>query len=179
MKYFWLFILYSFGGFIIEKLFAYFTGARHSVRKCFLLLPLCPVYGIAMVVVLRVVQQRENFWHVALYGGILATAVEYGVHFLYDKLLGVLFWDYSNTHLDLNRRICFPFSVAWGSLTALAVRYVQPLLEPLADTISPRVTVVMLLLLTADSFFTVRLLRRSKNIDLLGIPNLWREMHQM
>ena len=29
-----------------------------------------------------------------------------------------------------------------------------------------------LLVLTADSFFTVRLLRRTHNVDLLGIPNL-------
>ena len=35
-----------------------------------------------------------------------------------------------------------------------------------------------LLLLTADSFFAVRLLRRSHNIDLLGLKNLWRELHR-
>ena len=36
-----------------------------------------------------------------------------------------------------------------------------------------------LLLLTADSFFTVRLLRRSGNIDLLGLKNLWQELHRV
>ena len=30
----------------------------------------------------------------------------------------------------------------------------------------------LLLLLVADSFFSVRLLRRTHNVDLLGIPNL-------
>ena len=30
----------------------------------------------------------------------------------------------------------------------------------------------LLLVLTADSFFTVRLLRRTHNVDLLGLPNL-------
>lgn len=179
MNVFWIFIVYSFGGFLLEKLFAFLTGAEHTVRKCFLLLPLCPVYGIAMAVILRFAEAQESFWQLAVYGGALATAVEYGVHFLYDKLLGVLFWDYSSTHLDLNRRICFPFSVAWGLLAALTVRYVQPILEPVLASIPPQVTFVLLLVLTADSFFTVRLLRRSRNIDLLGIPNLWRELHQM
>lgn len=100
------------------------------------------------------------------------------MNFLYEKCLGVLFWDYSGTHLDLNRRICFPFSVAWGVLSALAVRYVQPKLAPIAAAIAPEVTLAALLLLTADSFFAVRLLRRSHNIDLLGLKNLWRELHR-
>ena len=178
MQWFWFFFFYSLGGYGLEKSYAFITRPRHRVRKCFLLLPLCPVYGLAMTAVLRLAGGEESFWRLALYGGILCTAVEYAVHFLYEKCLGVLFWDYSGTHLDLNRRICFPFSVAWGVLSALAVRYVQPKLEPVAAAIAPEVTLAALLLLTADSFFAVRLLRRSHNIDLLGLKNLWRELHR-
>ncbi|MFR6394381.1 MAG: putative ABC transporter permease [Oscillospiraceae bacterium] len=101
-------IFYSLAGYGLEKLYAFAVRARHQVRKCFLLLPLCPVYGLAMVAVLRLAGDTESFWQLALYGGILCTAVEYAVHFLYEKCLGVLFWDYSGTHLDLHRRICFP-----------------------------------------------------------------------
>ena len=116
MIWFWTFIFYSLAGYGLEKLYAFAVRARHRVRKCFLLLPLCPVYGLAMVAVLRLAGDTESFWQLALYGGILCTAVEYAVHFLYEKCLGVLFWDYSGTHLDLHRRICFPFAVAWGLL---------------------------------------------------------------
>ena len=147
MDWFWIFFFYSLAGYGLEKVYAFVTRSRHQVRKCFLLLPLCPVYGLAMAAVLALAGDTEDFWQLALYGGILCTAVEYVVHFLYEKCLGVLFWDYSNTHLDLNRRVCFP-------LTAI-------------------------LLLTVDGFFSARLLRRSRNIDLLGIRNLWRELHQM
>ena len=79
-------------------MFAAATGSRHQVRKCFLLLPLCPVYGLAMLAVLRLpADLRRGFFRLALYGGLTATAVEYAVHFLYDKLLGVMFWDYGST----------------------------------------------------------------------------------
>lgn len=169
MIWFWTFIFYSLAGYGLEKLYAFAARARHRVRKCFLLLPLCPVYGLAMVAVLRLAGDTENFWQLALYGGILCTAVEYAVHFLYEKCLGVLFWDYSGTHLDLHRRICFPFAVAWGLLSALAVRLVQPRIAPVLASISPEATLAAVLLLMADSFFTVRLLRRSHNIDLLGL----------
>ena len=40
---FWLFLLYSFGGYVLEKLYAAARRSPHQVRKCFLLLPLCPV----------------------------------------------------------------------------------------------------------------------------------------
>ena len=52
MYWLWLFCLYSFLGYLLEKIFAAVTGSRHQVRKCFLLLPLCPVYGLAMLAVL-------------------------------------------------------------------------------------------------------------------------------
>ena len=94
------------------------------------------------------------------------------MHFLYDKLLGVMFWDYSGTHMDLNRRVCVPFAVIWGPLTAFALRQVQPLLHPIALHAPAGAGLALLLVLTADSFFTVRLLRRTHNVDLLGLPNL-------
>ena len=74
--------------------------------------------------------------------------------------------------MDLNRRICMPFAVIWGLLTAFSVRYVQPLLHPIALHAPAGAGLALLLVLTADSFFTVRLLRRTHNVDLLGIPNL-------
>lgn len=147
------------------------------MRKCYLLLPLCPVYGIAMLAVVELTAGwTDNFWWQAVCGGVIATVVEYIVHFLYEKLLGVMFWDYSDTHLDLHRRICYPFSIAWGLLSALSVWYIQPLLLPLIAAIAPQVTFLFTLLLVADTFFTIRLLLLFHDIDLLGLPNLWRAL---
>ena len=118
MYWLWLFCLYSFLGYLLEKIFAAVTGARHQVRKCFLLLPLCPVYGLAMLAVLHLpADLTRGFLRLAFYGGLTATAVEYAVHFLYDKLLGVMFWDYSGTHMDLNSRVCVPESATRFSST--------------------------------------------------------------
>ena len=120
MTWFWLVIFYSFGGYLLEKGYAAVVRSPHRVRKCFLLLPLCPVYGLAMLAAGHLPPPcTEPFWRLVLYGGLTCTAVEYAVHFLYEKLLGVLFWDYSDTKLDLNRRICFPFAVVWGLLSAV------------------------------------------------------------
>ena len=173
MQWFWFFFFYSLGGYGLEKAYAFITRPRHRVRKCFLLLPLCPVYGLAMTAVLRLAGGEESFWRLALYGGILCTAVEYAVHFLYEKCLGVLFWDYSGTHLDLNRRICFPFSVAWGLLSALAVRYVQPLLARLAAALPDEAAALALFCITLDGIFAVRVLLTTHDIDALRLRTLF------
>ncbi len=50
------------------RTFAAVTGARHQVRKCFLLLPLCPVYGLAMLAVLHLpADLRRGFFRLALW----------------------------------------------------------------------------------------------------------------
>ena len=48
----WYFWIYSFLGYLLERAFAAVTHAEHQGRRCFLLLPLCPVYGLGMLAVL-------------------------------------------------------------------------------------------------------------------------------
>lgn len=177
MYWFWIFMWYSFIGYVIEKLFAAVRNATHRVRKCFILLPLCPVYGLSLIAVLHLpMELRNTSLRLIFYGGLTATAVEYAVHFLNDKALGVMFWDYSNTKMDLNRRVCVPFSIAWGILVWVAVHYVQPWVHAMIVGISPMVTLLTMLVLIADSFYSVRLLYLRHDIDLLGIGNLWRDL---
>ena len=87
---------------------------------------------------------------------------------------GVMFWDYSSTKMDLNRRVCLPFALIWGPLAAMTARYIHPLLRPWLTAVPPWLTLAVWLLLTADSFFTVRLLLQYHDIDLLGWKNLLR-----
>lgn len=173
--YLWSFLTYGFLGYLLEKVYALVTRSRHTVRKGYLLLPVCPVYGLAMLAVLALPpDMTDTFWRLALYGGLTATAVEYAVHFCCDRLLGVMLWDYSSTKMDLNRRVCLPFALIWGPLAAVTVRYIHPLLRPWLNAVPPWLTLAAWLLLTIDSFFTVRLLLQYHDIDLLGWKNLLR-----
>ena len=80
MQWFWFFFFYSFGGYGLEKAYAFITRPRHRVRKCFLLLPLCPVYGLAMTAVLRLAGGRGELlaagplWGHPVYGGRICGA---------------------------------------------------------------------------------------------------------
>lgn len=175
--YLWSFLTYGFLGYLLEKVYALVTRSRHTVRKGYLLLPVCPVYGLAMLAVLALPPDMTgSFWRLALYGGLTATAVEYAVHFLYERLLGVLFWDYSSTKMDLNRRVCMPFALLWGLLAALTVRYVHPWIALAASVMPAPVTYGALLLFIADGFLSARVLRRGGNVDLMSLPRLIRAL---
>ena len=86
----WFFWIYSFGGYLVERAFAAATRAERRERKCFLLLPLCPVYGLGMLAVLALPESwRQGVWMVAA-GAAVTTAVEYAVHWAYEFGFGTI-----------------------------------------------------------------------------------------
>ena len=160
----WYFWIYSFLGFLLERMFAALTRAEHRARRCFLLLPLCPVYGLGMLAVLAL-PSALPFWALALWGGLAATAVEYAVHWAYETFLGVRFWDYSRVPGNLHGRVCLPFTLAWAPLTAVAARWVHPWVEHFAAAMLPGVTWVCLMVFTLDALLSARFLWVTKDIS--------------
>ena len=168
----WTFWTYSFFGYLLEMGYAA-THAAQRARKGFLLLPMCPVYGLGALAVLALPPAlTDGFWQSALWGGLAATAVEYAVHLAYDRLLGVRFWDYSRVKWNLRGRICLPFSLAWGLLTGAALPPVQRALGPVLAAIPPAVTYAVLLVFTADAVVSLRLLRRAGDPGILSLRAL-------
>ena len=162
----WFFWIYSFGGYLVERAFAAATQAERRERKCFLLLPLCPVYGLGMLAVLE--SWRQGPWLIAA-GAAAATAVEYAVHWAYETFLGVEFWDYSHIPGNLGGRICLPFTLAWGVLAALTVWYVHPLAAALAASIPTWGTFAFLLLFSVDAVCSARFLWVTHDVEELRV----------
>lgn len=169
---FWFFLIYSFLGYCLEKLFAYATHSVRQVRKCFLLLPLCPVYGLGMAAVLALSDPVFPFWVQAVVGGVLCTLVEYLVHLYYDKVFATRFWDYSDLSFHLAGRICPHFSLIWGILSALAVRYLQPTIAAAVTVIPGALTLGVWMVFAADCLCTAVLLYRYHDTEKLSISAL-------
>ena len=158
----WTFWTYSFLGYLLERGYAIATHADRQARKCFLLLPMCPVYGLGALAVLALPESLSgSFWSLALWGGLAATAVEYAVHVLYDRLLGVRFWDYSQVRWNLRGRICLPFSLAWGALALGLVYGVDPVVRPLLEGVPALVTGWAAATVGTDLVLSAALLRRT------------------
>lgn len=169
----WTFWTYSFLGYLLERGYAIATHADRQARKCFLLLPMCPVYGLGALAVLALPESLSgSFWSLALWGGLAATAVEYAVHILYDRLLGVRFWDYSQVRWNLRGRVCLLFSLAWSLLVAAGLPVVQAAIAPALAAVPPTVTYAALLVFTADTVVSLQLLRQAGDPAVLSLGNL-------
>lgn len=168
-RWFHLFLIYSFFGYCLEKLFARATRSDRQVRKCFLLLPLCPVYGLAMTAVSALAPSIGSFPLLVLAGGTVCTLAEYLVHLFYDRVYGVKFWDYTQLRGNINGRICPQFSVVWGILSALAARFVDPLAVSFALSVPPAAVFLLWLLFAADCVLTSAVLARYHDTELLRL----------
>lgn len=137
-------------------------------RKCFLLLPLCPVYGLGALGILaagKVIGAHPLL--LALAGGGVATVAEYFMGMFYRRVLGVEFWDYSDLPLNLSGQVCLPFSVAWGVLALGLVYVVHPLAAGLVSRIPGWLTPAAAILLLTDGAASCWLLKTTGSTDSL------------
>lgn len=167
------FLMYSFFGYCLEKLFARATHSPRQVRKCFLLLPLCPVYGLAMTAVIILSPRFEGFLSLALTGAVVCTAAEYVVHLFYDTVFHVRFWDYSGLRGNVKGRICPQFSLIWGILSAAAVRFVHPIVAAVSETISPSTVFLLWMVFSVDCVLTAFLLCKTRDTEQLTLTAIY------
>ena len=166
MIWFWFFLFYSFVGFLLEVAFAWCTGG-HPRRKCLLVLPLCPVYGLGACLILGAAGDFTAPAALFVIGTVLATASEYCMAAFYEEALGVRFWDYSDLPFHIHGRVCLPFSIAWGLLSIPLVRWLHPLVSSVSFDPPTFVTALMLTALAADGLVSGLLLRRFRTRDVL------------
>lgn len=165
---FWQFFVYSFLGFVLEVVFARVTHAKKQDRKCLLLLPLCPVYGLGALAITNLPEGiRQRPLLLFFFGALAATAAEYAVDWLCDTALGVRFWDYSALPWNVNGRVCLRFSFFWGLLSLGLTAWVHPAVLRWSAAIPPGWTFPVFLLFAADALASAWLLRTTGTTDCL------------
>lgn len=167
MRWLWYFILYSFGGFLLEVAFARVAGHPKKDRKCFLLLPLCPVYGLGACLIVWVAGLVDSLLWAALAGGLAATGAELAMGLFYRFALGVEFWDYRHIPGSLGGLVCPQFSLCWTGLALALVYWIHPLAAGIAGAVPAWLAPPALILLGADALVSCVALRRAGTTDVL------------
>ncbi len=158
---FWQLLLYSFFGFLFEIAFARLIRHPKRDRKCHLILPICPVYGLGALAIL-LLPEWVKASPVLLYlgGALTATAVEWALAVFYEKAARAPFWDYSALPWNLQGRVCLIFSLFWGLLALPLVYWVEPFLAPRLALIPDAFTIPAALFYLGDAATSLFLLRR-------------------
>lgn len=167
MRWLWYFIIYSFAGFLLEAAFARAIHHPKRDRKCLLLLPLCPVYGLGACLILWLTPMARSPLWVALAGGLAATGAELLMGAFYRFVLGVEFWDYTGMPGSLGGLVCPAFSACWTGLSLLLVYTVHPLVAAFTSSIPARLGPPALILLAADILVSCAALRQTGTTEVL------------
>lgn len=160
----WVFLTYSFLGFLLELVYARLTKSEKPDRKCLLVLPLCPVYGLAALGILALpgpIVDRPAL--LFLFGGGVAVLTEYAVGFFTRYALGVDFWDYSMLKGNVHGLICPLFGIFWGLLAVAGRKFLHPLLLPLLERLPGWLGVLAAAALAVDLVCSCLLLRRRRD----------------
>ena len=169
----WLFLLYSFLGWTLETA-AGTIRQKRFVNRGFTTGPFCMVYGVAAVVMTAALQElRGSFLFLFLGCMVVGTAVEWFAGKLLERLNQKKWWDYSEKRWNFDGYICAQYSLLWGILGTVTVRWGDGLLAGLYRLLPSFVSTLLtlgaaavLLLDTAASAATVwHVKRRVKQKD--------------
>ncbi len=125
MELLWLLQVYSFLGWVMETIVGS-VKRRKFVNPGFSTGPFCLVYGIAAVLMTVVFQDLKSHPVFLVLGcSILGTTVEWYTGKLLERFNRHKWWDYSKKKWNFDGYICFQYSLLWGILGALIVKYVN------------------------------------------------------
>ena len=130
----WYFLIYSFGGWIVEVIF-HAVALGKVINRGFLNGPVCPVYGFGVLSVFALINTLQSGGRqmsdvmLFVFGVILATAVELIAGWLLDVCFHARWWDYSDKPLNFHGYICMEFSLLWGMAIVLVVKVFQKYVE--------------------------------------------------
>ena len=166
--FFLLFIIYSFGGWLIESI-GDLIKKKRFVNRGFLLGPYCPIYGIGVVLITLFLSRYTNdiialfFLSMALCG-----ILEYFTSYIMEKIFKARWWDYSTMKFNINGRICLETLVLFGLAGVLILHFSNPVLisflSKLPEIFIHVLSSILLALFLVDCIISLNIMNSIKSI---------------
>ena len=147
----WLLFLYSFLGWAAETAIA--SGKRKQfANRGFFSGPVCFIYGIsAVLMTIAFDELRSSIVFLFLGCCALATWIEWFTGKLLERMNHKRWWDYSGIPGNFDGYICLPYSLLWGLLGTLAVRFGNELLVVVYGLLPALLSHLLVLILSGIS----------------------------
>ena len=127
-KLFWVFLIVSFLGCLVETAFMLLTRGELQNRSGVLYGSFSLVWGLGAVLFTLCFHRlaRRSSFLILLAGTVLGAVYEYACSWLQEVLFGACFWDYHHLPLNINGRVNLVFSLFWGVAAVLWVKWAYP-----------------------------------------------------
>ena len=136
-KLFWLFVIGSFFGTVLETFWALFAEGHFEMRVGWVLGPFIPVYGVGAVAITLCLYKLHSKSDVIVYiaSAVIGATFEYLCSYFQEKFLGTISWDYSDTPFNIDGRTNLMFALIWGFLGLVWLRNLYPFISNLIEKI--------------------------------------------
>lgn len=120
------FITYSFLGWCVETTYCC-IGERRWVSRGFLYGPICPIYGVGvLLMILFFAPLSGNLVVFYVTATLVMSAWEYLVGWFLETTTHIKYWDYSNKPFNIKGRVCLQISLCWGVLSYITIFFLHP-----------------------------------------------------
>ena len=178
MDFYELFYIFIFGclfGYVVEVIWSFYKLHMFINHTALIIGPFNIVYGIsAMVFSVFLNKYRNcNVMKLFLLSFIVGTILEYILSYSMEQIAGFVAWNYSNYMFNINGRVCLRYSMFWGLLGLLWIKYFCPFLQKIIEGFNRKIATIFMYLLIVflivDAFFTFQAVNRAKEYE-RGIP---------
>lgn len=141
-KLFLNFLIYSFGGYIMEIIVCSFAYKK-LVNRGFLFGPICPIYGVGgLLVSYGLSNYVDNPILVFVMGLLITSGVEYYTSYIFEKVFHNKWWDYSKRPDNINGRICLGNCFGFGVGALLIIYVFQPLITTFINWLPSKLIII-------------------------------------
>lgn len=179
----WIFLICCVLGFAVETLWCYIKLGYIESRKSLVYGPLSVAYGMGGVLLTLVLYKLRDSkdWKIFLTAFVCGTVTEYICSLGQEIVFGSVAWDYSNVPLNINGRVCLLYSLFWGVLGIVWIKYIYPamskLIEKIPFSIGKVLTVAFIIFFVFDSFLSAAAALRMDKRDAGVAPSNYFEVY--
>lgn len=160
-KLFYLFVIGSFIGTILETIWAFCVDGHFEMRVGMVYGPFIPVYGGGACFLTAALYKlyKLNDTLVFVISAFVGAGFEYFCSWLQEQMFGTVSWDYSDTPFNLDGRTNLMYALIWGFLGLVWVRYLYPWTAMLIEKIPKRagaiITTFLIVFMAFNGFMSV------------------------
>ena len=164
-KIIWYFTIFSIIGLIIETIYCYITTGKIESRKGLIIGPFCPIYGLGAATIIAFLDNsNKNTKQLFLKGFFFGSIIEYIISYILEAIYGMRYWEYSYLKYNLNGRISLIYSIFWGILTAILIKYLSPKIDKIINKIkNKKIAIILFIFFIINSICTVWAINTYKN----------------
>ena len=142
------FLIASFVGWLYEVATVYCLFRTYYDRGV-LHLPLCPIYGVGMLVLLLIFHRVKNTVVIFMGSVTVTTAVELAASYVLEHIYGYSFWTYEGWPLNFQNRVSLISSCIFGLMALLFFKIIRPVTDKLYTTKAKKMVTLLVYLMVA------------------------------